>query len=82
MTLAETKRRVVPRLTKDRGADNIVRFQYWAEFPQDLGVLVCQCLGPCAVVQLLFAGRRARDLGLREEVWRFFCQPAGDALQT
>jgi len=74
MTLAETKRRVVPRLTKDRGADNIVRFQYWAEFPQDLGVLVCQCLGPCAVVQLLFAGRRARDLGLREEVWRFFCR--------
>jgi len=45
----------------------------WAELPQDLSVLVYQCLGPGSVIRLLAASRRAHDLGLRDEVWRFFC---------
>eukprot|EP00418_Pyrodinium_bahamense_P036366 CAMPEP_0179206646 /NCGR_PEP_ID=MMETSP0796-20121207/103040_1 /TAXON_ID=73915 /ORGANISM="Pyrodinium bahamense, Strain pbaha01" /LENGTH=489 /DNA_ID=CAMNT_0020911569 /DNA_START=6 /DNA_END=1472 /DNA_ORIENTATION=- len=47
--------------------------QRWAEIPQDLSVLVCQCLGPVSVLSFAAASRRAHELGLREELWRFFC---------
>lgn len=47
--------------------------RWWTDVPQDLGVLVCQCLGASDVVSLLAASRRTRDVGAREEVWRFFC---------
>lgn len=48
--------------------------QYWEEVPQDLCVLVCQCLGPHAVVRFVLAGRKMRDAFRSEEVWRFFCR--------
>lgn len=47
--------------------------RWWVEIPQDLCVLVCQCIGPSSVMRLIAANHRARDLGLRDEVWRFFC---------
>jgi len=46
----------------------------WTELPQDLGILVCQFLGPRDVVRLVPTGRRTRDMGLSNEVWRFFCR--------
>mmetsp|Transcript_46082 Transcript_46082/g.72821 ORF Transcript_46082/g.72821 Transcript_46082/m.72821 type:complete len:542 (-) Transcript_46082:195-1820(-) len=49
------------------------RRTHLADLPQDLGVLVCQCLGAADVVKFLLAGRRMRDVAGSEEVWRFFC---------
>jgi len=46
----------------------------WAELPQDLGVLVCQCLGPSQALKLLTASRKMQALAVSEEVWRFFCR--------
>eukprot|EP00931_Biecheleriopsis_adriatica_P120438 TRINITY_DN95564_c0_g1_i1.p1 TRINITY_DN95564_c0_g1~~TRINITY_DN95564_c0_g1_i1.p1 ORF type:complete len:500 (-),score=67.56 TRINITY_DN95564_c0_g1_i1:71-1570(-) len=46
----------------------------WADIPQDLAVLLCHCLGHAEVLKLLAANKRARDIGVKEEVWRFFCR--------
>lgn len=64
------RRRTLPQPLKEGDCRSLSR---WRELPRDLGVLVCQCLGSNHVVSLLLASRRTRDLGLRDEVWRFFC---------
>jgi len=46
----------------------------WAELPQDLGILICQCLGPQAMVAFVLTGRRTREVSKCEEVWRFACR--------
>jgi len=46
----------------------------WAELPQDLGVVICQCLGPHAIARFLLAGRKTCEVSRCEEVWRFFCR--------
>lgn len=45
-----------------------------AHIPQDLLVLIIRYIGPGGVLRLALTARRTRDLGLREEVWRGFCE--------
>lgn len=46
----------------------------WAELPQDVGVVICQCLGPHAIAGFYLAGRKTCEVSRCEEVWRFFCR--------
>jgi len=47
----------------------------WVErLPLDLGIFVCQLLGADDLASVLLVSHKVRDLGLHEEVWRFFCR--------
>lgn len=68
------RRRMVLKSAEDgNGAGQVADGRRWVEIPQDLGVLVCQYLGPNDVVRLVVVSCRTRELGLCDEVWRFFC---------
>eukprot|EP00928_Gymnodinium_smaydae_P088592 TRINITY_DN72660_c0_g1_i1.p1 TRINITY_DN72660_c0_g1~~TRINITY_DN72660_c0_g1_i1.p1 ORF type:complete len:548 (+),score=72.59 TRINITY_DN72660_c0_g1_i1:94-1737(+) len=79
---SERQRRVLRRgAAKDSVVDGdsarttgLLDWRRWALLPQDLGVLVCQCLGPRDLVDFILTAKKQHALGLREEVWRFFCR--------
>mmetsp|Transcript_35601 Transcript_35601/g.65952 ORF Transcript_35601/g.65952 Transcript_35601/m.65952 type:complete len:495 (-) Transcript_35601:95-1579(-) len=66
-------RRVAARSSKECRSSSSSSRSSFRRLPQEIGVLVCQCLGPSDVVKLLVAGSRMRDMCLLDEVWRFFC---------
>lgn len=75
MALAKLTLRKAPRRCSEEDAAGRTRSQFrWADIPQDLGILVCQHIGSVDVCKLLAASRKARDLTVRDEVWRFFCE--------
>lgn len=68
-------RRVSQKRVDHRAQRQVIdaRTNCWARIPEDLAVLVCQCLGPRTVVELCAVRHAEHHLGLLNEVWQFFC---------
>jgi len=54
--------------------DTKFKFRWLHLLPQDLKVLICQCLCPSDVGRLLAISQDGQHLGILEEIWLFFCR--------